>query len=67
MFGLLVADISCGKSSVAYRAGRVVGGQNADKGEFPWLVSITRRGGHFCGGTIINNRFILTAGHCLCT
>ncbi|KAJ8969697.1 hypothetical protein NQ317_004130 [Molorchus minor] len=63
---MLVADVKCGFHD-SERLGKVVGGQNAGKGEFPWLVSITRRGGHFCGGTVINSRFILTAGHCLCT
>ncbi|CAH0546791.1 unnamed protein product [Brassicogethes aeneus] len=61
-----IADIACGKQK-SRRIGKIVGGQDATKGEFPWLVSITRRGGHFCGGTVINNRFIMTAGHCLCT
>ncbi|XP_019869611.2 plasminogen-like [Aethina tumida] len=60
------ADIACGKQK-GRRFGKIVGGQEAVKGEFPWLVSITRRGGHFCGGTIIHKRFVLTAGHCLCT
>ncbi|XP_063911439.1 trypsin-1-like [Zophobas morio] len=60
------ADINCGHKSKG-REGKIVGGDTADRGEFPWLVSITRRGGHFCGGTVISNRFILTAGHCLCT
>ncbi|KAJ8943777.1 hypothetical protein NQ314_009656 [Rhamnusium bicolor] len=62
-----LADVKCGRHNTARRLGKIVGGQNAEKGEFPWLVSITRRGGHFCGGTVINNRFIMTAGHCLCT
>ncbi|XP_044269223.1 trypsin-1-like [Tribolium madens] len=60
------ADVNCGHKPTR-REGKIVGGTTADKGEFPWLVSITRRGGHFCGGTLISNRFILTAGHCLCT
>ncbi|RZC43166.1 trypsin-1 [Asbolus verrucosus] len=62
----LVADVGCGFKSVT-RGGKIVGGTTADKGEFPWMVSITRRGGHFCGGTLISNKFVLTAGHCLCT
>lgn len=45
---------------------RVVGGQKAEKGQFPYQVSlrtrITRQ--HFCGGSIISSRFILTAAHC---
>uniref|UniRef100_A0A6P7GU45 Trypsin-1 n=1 Tax=Diabrotica virgifera virgifera TaxID=50390 RepID=A0A6P7GU45_DIAVI len=61
------ADITCGKRKAPTRTGRVVGGENAEKAEFPWLVSLTRRGGHFCGGTIISEKFVLTAGHCLCT
>ncbi|KAJ8922188.1 hypothetical protein NQ315_004123 [Exocentrus adspersus] len=61
------ADVKCGSYKSGQRLAKIVGGENAEKGEFPWLVSITRRGGHFCGGTVINNRFILTAGHCLCT
>ncbi|VEN63228.1 unnamed protein product [Callosobruchus maculatus] len=62
------ADVKCGKrKELGRRIGKVVGGQTAEKGEFPWLVSITRRGGHFCGGTIINSRYVMTAGHCLCT
>ncbi|KAG5306131.1 FA9 factor, partial [Acromyrmex insinuator] len=49
------------------REARIVGGQDATPREFPWMVSITRKGGHFCGGTILNDKFILTAGHCLCS
>ncbi|KAG7201683.1 hypothetical protein KM043_004411 [Ampulex compressa] len=61
-----LADVPCGQGE-RIRAGRIVGGQNAAPHEFPWLVSITRKGGHFCGGTIITSKLILTAAHCLCT
>lgn len=32
----------------------------------PYIVSLTRRGGHFCGATIIHEKWVLTAGHCVC-
>ncbi|KAK9510989.1 hypothetical protein O3M35_005651 [Rhynocoris fuscipes] len=59
------ADVACGRG--IRRGSRIVGGTDAAQGEFPWIVSITRRGGHFCGGTLINSKWVLTAAHCLCT
>jgi hypothetical protein len=50
-------------------SGRIVGGQDADILDYPWQVSLQLQpqygGGHFCGGTIINAEWILTATHCL--
>nr|XP_034172857.1 transmembrane protease serine 9-like [Osmia lignaria] len=62
-----LADVPCGQGRFATRTARLVGGQNAIPHEFPWMVSISRKGGHFCGGTILNSRFVLTAAHCLCS
>jgi hypothetical protein len=44
---------------------RIVGGDPALEGEWPWMVSLDDRSGHFCGGTLITNRWIVTASHCL--
>lgn len=45
---------------------RVVGGEDAEKGQFPHQVSLLSKysKSHFCGGSIIAPRFILTAAHC---
>ena len=33
--------------------------------EFPWQVSMKDNGSHLCGGSIINEKQILTAAHCV--
>ena len=44
--------------------GRIVGGRPTDIAEHPWQVSLQSYGFHFCGGSIISDGIILTAGHC---
>lgn len=50
---------------------RIIGGETTEIGEFPWIVLLRYRNrngtdaGFQCGGTLINNRYVLTAAHCL--
>lgn len=46
--------------------GRILGGQDAKEGQFPYQVSLHRLVGPTCGATIISKRFAITAGHCVC-
>ena len=43
---------------------RIVGGQDAVVGQFPWQVLWTNDFMIYCGGTIFNESTIITAAHC---
>lgn len=54
------------------RKPRIVGGGAAGANAFPWIVSIQRpervaegRKPHYCGGSLIHPRIVLTASHCM--
>ncbi|MDA8244213.1 MAG: serine protease [Elusimicrobia bacterium] len=49
----------------AFASEKIVGGTEAGKGEFPFIVSLQSWGSHFCGGSLIKPDWVLTAAHCM--
>ncbi|CAK8676208.1 unnamed protein product [Clavelina lepadiformis] len=58
----------CGKQQVAPHFTwdpRIIGGNEASRGSWPWQVMLVdTEGNFFCGGSLIHHRVVLTAAHC---
>ena len=64
----LLSAWACGRSQVANRFARIMGGQEAAPHSYPWMVSLAKRSLnnlHLCGGVLVTRRHILTAAHCI--
>ena len=44
---------------------RIIGGEDAELGDFPYVVSLQADGRHFCTGSLIDAKTVLTAAHCI--
>ncbi|RZB39484.1 Trypsin domain containing protein, partial [Asbolus verrucosus] len=64
----LTGIITCGVKSVQATT-LIVHGNNVTRSDYPWQVAIYRTNATkkelICGGTLINQRIILTAAHCV--
>lgn len=71
---LVVAVSACGAplegDEIGTSASEIVGGTAASTTGHPWMVQLRINGAtfpneQFCGGTLLTNRFVLTAAHCV--
>ncbi|KAL9970706.1 hypothetical protein ACROYT_G023118 [Oculina patagonica] len=71
---LVLASLSaflalCQGCGVRHFTSRVVGGVDAPQHSWPWQISLrmTRQGRtmHICGGSLISDRWVVTASHCV--
>ncbi|KAK9402253.1 TMPRSS7: Transmembrane protease serine 7 [Crotalus adamanteus] len=55
--------LACGKSQI--KKFRIVGGEESRPGKWPWQASLQLgTSGHICGGSVISNRWLVSAAHC---
>ena len=65
---LLLTSLQLFAASSQQVSTRIVGGvESSAATEYPWAVSLKFQSNnqHFCGGTLINQQWVLTAAHCI--
>lgn len=69
LISLIAASSALKKvKSAASINGRIIGGQQAYAGQYPWAAAIyltTNNGNYFCGGALLSNLYVITAGQCV--
>jgi len=71
-FGLLLcvtdtfeSQFKCGIVQKVWDDGyEISGGYETDINEYPWMISLKYHSHHMCGGSLISNRWIISAAHC---
>lgn len=58
-------DGQSGGADAPVKTPAIVGGNETTFEKYPWQVEITINGQHHCGGSLVHQRVVLTAAHCV--
>jgi len=61
----VVAYVSANCGNSYAQGGRVIAGQNARQGAWPWQILLKENGRAGCGGSLISSNWVVTAAHCI--
>ncbi|KAH8290863.1 hypothetical protein KR054_006567 [Drosophila jambulina] len=56
------SECSCGSVNTRHR---IVGGQETEVHEYPWMIMLMWFGNFYCGASLVNDQYALTAAHCV--
>ncbi|KAJ1881841.1 hypothetical protein H4R99_001173 [Coemansia sp. RSA 1722] len=63
--GLLFVVALSAVGTVSAESERIIGGQAASTGKFPFAVHLFKDDSPYCGGTLIDSEWVVTAAHCV--
>lgn len=59
---LFTSPLECG---IINKKTRIVGGQQTYVNQYPWMALLMYKNRFYCGATLINNLYVMTAAHCV--
>lgn len=62
VLNVLIVIQACGALG---KKNRIVGGTPTYVHQYPWMAMLTYKGKFYCGATVINHKYVMTAAHCV--